>query len=188
MSRKKVEPLIASAVIGAAAEGQTTAQIMELTGLTEKKIQQIAKGAGIKIKRSTSHIPDDVKAKIAEMHKNGYTRREIAMAFGISTRSVSTYIPKDKPEPKAAAENGGADEPPVTPDTSGQLDEGAPTLAEAINRLAEAIDTLARAGKEAVIKVRVNAGDFEIPAGSELTLTKVERTRIEKQGSKEENT
>ena len=178
MSRKKVEPLIASAVIGAAAEGQTTAQIMELTGLTEKKIQQIARGAGVKIRRSTSHIPDDVKAKIAKMYENGYTLREIAMAFGISTRSVSTYIPKDKPEPEATAGNGGADEPP-TPDTSSPLDESAPNLAEAIIKLAEAINTLAKAGKEAVVKVRVNAGDFEVPEGAELTLTKVERARLD---------
>lgn len=184
MSRKKVDSLIANAVIGAAVEGKTTSEIMGLTGLTEKKIQQIARGAGLKIRRSTSRIPDETRAKIAEMYKEGHTRREIATALGISTRSVSTYIPKDKPEPEATVGNGGHSEPSVTLDRSSPLDEGAPTLAEAIRmhaeaitKLAEAIELNASSGKEAVIKVKVDGGELTLPQDASLIVTKVERAR-----------
>ena len=185
MSRKKVDPLTANAVIGAAVEGKTTSEIMELTGLTEKRIQQIARGAGLKIRRSTSRIPDEVRAKIAEMHAAGRTHREIAMALGISTRSVSTYIPKAGEELDAG---GGESEPPKTPnlstdipadDQSTQLARAIQMHAEAITKLAEAIELNASAGKEAVIKVKVDGGELTIPQDASLIVTKVERARTD---------
>lgn len=123
MSKKNVEPLVINAVIGAATKGQTTAQIMQLTGLTEKKIHQIARDANVRLKPSGKRIPDDVKAKISEMFENGSTRREIAMTFGISTRSVSSYIHKERNEPEIPAESGGPNEPPVPPQ-SNPTDDG----------------------------------------------------------------
>ena len=197
MGGKKTEPLIVSAVIGAATEGKTTSEIMELTGLTEKKIQQIARGAGLKIRRSTSRIPDDVRAKIAEMHAEGHTRREIAAAFGISTRSVSTYIPKMTDEAEADTGDDGAGEL-QKPSTNGPTDDQGAQLAtairmhaEAITKLAEAIALAATAGKETVIKLKTDKG-VTLASDTGLTLYKVERRcpdwehKTEKQESKEE--
>ena len=152
MSKKNVDPLVINAVIGAATKGQTTAQIMQLTGLTEKKIHQIARDANVRLRPSAKRIPDDVKAKIPDMFENGSTRREIAMAFGISTRSVSEYIRKEKSEPETTAGSGEPKESPATPQ-SDSVNDGHPgaeklivelvsTTVELVNAIHALVDRL----------------------------------------------
>lgn len=51
--------------------------------------------------------------------------------------------------------------------------------AEAITKLAEAIELNASAGKEAVIKVKVDGGELTIPQDASLIVTKVERARTD---------
>ena len=123
----------------------------------------------------------------------GWGAARIAKKMGLVPDTVQNYKPgsarlarrmgrldKAKALPESS-ENGESCKPPVTQEQSCPLDEDPPTLAGALIELANAIKMLATAGKEAVIKVRVNAGDFEVPAGAELTLTKIERMRIEKE-------
>lgn len=170
--RCKMTERIQEILRGAAATGKTLAEAARLAECSVDTVARFAKSEGLKFARRRSRdLTEQEIEQIKRMDAEGATTGEITRELGVADSTVRKYIKresecKSEREPKALADDPGA-----------YLAAAIMAHAEAITKLAEAIELNASAGKEAVIKVKVDGGELTLPQDASLIVTKVERAR-----------
>ena len=158
-------------------------QISKAMGLNPDTIRNYKPGSKRMMERAkrqaSAEQPADAKVEAeaeAETQDATEEERQLVTEYRRKRQAFARDLERAKAE---QAQKEGADREDPADEQSAQLARAIQMHAEAITKLAEAIELNASAGKEAVIKVKVDGGELTIPQDASLIVTKVERARTD---------